>query len=142
MHAKFAKTLLTASALVTGILASALAYAGTRGQAPVAISTLAHNGPRDAYTDGALTGQAGSANAWAPGRQGLSACASRNFDPFQGGMRTGPRDPFSDGGRGSQADPYSSGAECLTSLNREPGSGPGGAGHMASGSALATMPAA
>ncbi|GAB7545506.1 hypothetical protein CS8_051880 [Cupriavidus sp. 8B] len=144
MHTNLAKTLLTACALVTGVLASALAHAGARGQAPVAISAPAHTGPRDGHAFAA------------PGRQGLSACASRNFDPFQDGMRKGPRDPFADGGhtgprdpfgegaRGTQADPNSSGAECLSALPGEIGSGLGsglGSG-PASASAVAIAAAA
>ena len=88
----------------------------------------ARMGQRDAFTDGARSGQAGGTPLATLGRQGFSACASRPFDPYQDGMRSGPRDPYSDGGRSGprdafsdgartgQADPYASGTECLSAL--------------------------
>lgn len=138
MHLYLAKTLLTGAALAAGLLTTAQANAGVRdlaaGTAPAhtgqrdAFTDGARMGQRDAFTDGARSGQAGGTPLATLGRQGFSACASRPFDPYQDGMRSGPRDPYSDGGRTGprdafsdgartgQADPYASGTECLSAL--------------------------
>ncbi|MGO4332158.1 hypothetical protein AB4Z48_34575 [Cupriavidus sp. 2TAF22] len=136
MHQIFSKTLLTASALASTVLCTALARAEARVPAPTAIAAPAHTGQRDAFVDGARTGHPEAIPLAALGRQGLSACISRKFDSYQDGLRSTPRDPYADGGRmgqrdaftdgarGSQADPYSSGAECVSALQHG-----GGASH-------------
>lgn len=95
-------TLLTAAALAAGPLCAAQANAGVGDVATASVHT--HTGPRDAFTDGARSAQAGGMAPATLGRQGFSACVSRPFDPYQDGMRSG------------QTDPYASGGECLAAL--------------------------
>ncbi|MEM5428380.1 hypothetical protein [Cupriavidus oxalaticus] len=137
MHKKFAKTLLTVTALAAALAAgmSPTAHAGTDDEST---RTAAHarQGQRDAFTDGAHRPATEATMLPVVARQGMSVCAVRGFDPNRDGMRKpdpytdgarmGPFDPFTEGARISSRDGYSDGArggsrdsgECLSSNGR------------------------
>ncbi len=116
MNKTLAKALLAAAALAAGLSQAAhAAYADS-----LIIAAPAHNGQRDAFTDGAHSPATEATMLPVAALQGRSVCAIRGFDPYQDGMRK--PDPYTDGGRISSRDGFTDGArsdardggECLS----------------------------
>ncbi len=109
MHQKFAKTLLTVTALAAA-LAAGLSPTAHAGAGDEATRTAAHarHGQRDAFTDGAHGPATEASMLPVVARQGMSVCAVRGFDPYRDAMRR--PDPYTDGARMGEFDPFTEGA--------------------------------
>ncbi|CAG2157650.1 hypothetical protein LMG31506_06077 [Cupriavidus yeoncheonensis] len=108
MHKTLAKTLLAAAALAAFAAGlSQTAHAGAYADALI-VAAPGHNGPRDAFTDGAHRPATEATMLPVVAQQGRSVCVVRGFDPYRDGMRK--PDPYTDGGRVGSRDGFTDGA--------------------------------